>query len=145
MTAVSLNTVKGRVRALDGDSALIEVEQGGCGRCHEEGGCGGQNLTQMFCSDPRLYRVENRCQAVVGDRVTIATDVGNLRKTANLAYVWPLLAIIFGALLGTYVNGDMGAMFGAALGLALAYVYVGSKSSRAGNSPESGSYIVSRE
>lgn len=99
-------TVRGVVRALDGDDALVEVEQGGCGRCHEEGGCGGQQLTQMFCSGPKSYRAENTIGAHVGDRVVVATSPGSIRRTANLAYGMPLLGAIGGALAGMFLGGD---------------------------------------
>lgn len=89
-------TIRAVVRALDGAHADVEVEQGGCGRCHEKGGCGGQQLTQMFCSGPKTYRVSNTVGAEVGDSVTIAIAAGSVRKTANLAYILPLTATITG-------------------------------------------------
>lgn len=119
-----LITVRGVVRALEGGDALVEVEQGGCGRCHEEGGCGGQQLTQMFCSGPKSYRAENTIGAGIGDRVVVATPAGSVRRTANLAYGAPLLGAIGGALVGMPIGGDPGAMVGAVCGLLAALVYV---------------------
>lgn len=119
------NTVRGTVRQLLDGIALVEVEQGGCGRCHEKGGCGGQQLTQMFCSGPRHYRVANDDAEVrVGDRVTIAVPAGSIRQTANLAYILPLTAAIVGALIGMPLGGDPGAMIGALAGLVIAFLYV---------------------
>lgn len=120
----NLITVRGVVRALDGDEALVEVEQGGCGRCHEEGGCGGQQLTQMFCSGPKSYRAENAVGAAVGDRVTVATLAGDIRKTANLAYGLPLLATILGAVFGMSVAGDLGGIGGAIVGVLGAFGFI---------------------
>src|SRR5574343_1426749 len=117
-------TIRGIVRGLDGEKALVEVEQGGCGRCHEEGGCGGQQLTQMFCSGPKIYQVENTCGAAVGERVTIAIAAGTVARTANLAYGTPLLGAIVGALAGTAVGGDLGGITGAAAGLVAAYIFI---------------------
>ena len=45
---VEQTTIRGVVRSLDGENAIVEPDQGGCGRCHEKGGCGGQQLTQIF-------------------------------------------------------------------------------------------------
>jgi sigma-E factor negative regulatory protein RseC len=118
------STVHATVRALDGQLALVEVEAGGCGRCHEKGGCGGQQLTQMFCRGPKTYQVDNPLGAVVGDRVTVAIAGGSVRRTANLAYGAPLTAVILGAALGTPLGGDLGAMLGAATGLVLSFIYV---------------------
>jgi sigma-E factor negative regulatory protein RseC len=137
-------TVRGVVRTLDGDDALVEVEQGGCGRCHEEGGCGGQQLTQMFCSGPKSYRAENTIGADVGDRVVVATSPGSIRRTANLAYGMPLLGAIGGALAGMYLGGDAGAMLGAAGGLIMALGYVRFRTRQDTGSIQSRPRLVSR-
>lgn len=118
------STIRAVVRSVDGDQALVEVEQGGCGRCHEKGGCGGQHLTQMFCSGPKTYRVDNLVAASVGERVTVAIAAGSVRRTANLAYGVPLLSVLIGATLGTQIGGDLGAVLGAGGGLVLSVFYV---------------------
>lgn len=123
-TGQQSSTVKAIVRARDGQIALVEVEAGGCGRCHEKGGCGGQNLTQMFCNGPKTYQVDNLLGASIGDRVTVAIAEGSVCRTANLAYVLPLTATIAGAVLGFFLGGDFAAMAGALSGLGLAMIYV---------------------
>ncbi|UCV13114.1 SoxR reducing system RseC family protein [Dechloromonas denitrificans] len=122
-TPTESSTVRAVVRALDATQAVVEVESGGCGRCHEEGGCGGQNLTQMFCAGPKTYRVDNAIGASVGDRVTVAIAPGSVRRVANLAYGVPLTATIAGAALGAQY-GDVGSMLGAVSALLLAVLYV---------------------
>ncbi len=141
---MEMNVVKARVHVLDGAYALVEVEQGGCGRCHEEGGCGGQHLTQMFCSGPKTFRVENTCGAIVGDRVTVATSAGSVRRTANLAYVLPLLSAIAGAIIGTFLAGDVGAVLGMLLSLAAAFAWVRLRSRAALDAALGQPHIVSR-
>lgn len=113
-------TIRAVVRAVDGDEAIVEVVQGGCGRCHEKGGCGGQSLTQMMCSGPRTYRVAN-AGAQVGDTVTVAVPQGTVTRSANLAYVLPLCGLILGALAGMSWGGDPGAIGGGGVGLLAAW------------------------
>ena len=137
------NTVRATVREIRDGLALVEVEQGGCGRCHEKGGCGGQQLTQMFCSGPRQYRVANDVGAQVGDQVTIALAAGSIRKSANLAYILPLTAAIAGALLGMPLGGDPGAMIGAAVGLLLAFLHIRRQAARPVDDPAFHPHIVS--
>ena len=138
------NTIRAVVRALDGKEAVVEVEGGGCGRCHEKGGCGGQHLTQMFCNGPKTYRVDNPLQAAVGDRVTVAISSGSVRRTANLAYGAPLLLSILGAVAGTWLADDLGGMLGALAGLLTAFAYIHFRT-RGGLGNVSGRpYIVSR-
>ena len=118
------STVRAIVREINQADALVEVEQGGCGRCHDPGGCGGQQLTRMFCSTPKTYRVANEIGAGIGDHVTIAIAAGSVRRSANLAYVLPLTATIAGAVLGMLLGDDPGAMLGAVAGLFIAFLHV---------------------
>lgn len=139
-----INSVTGVVRALDGQEAIVEVEQGGCGRCHEKGGCGGQHLSQMFCSKAKTYKVANPNGAEVGERVLIGMSSGSIRYSANLAYGLPLLGLILGALFGMNIAGDPGAILGGGVGLLLAWLLVRQKIDvRAGNR-EIRPYIISR-
>lgn len=139
-----LITIRGVVRALEGSNALVEVEQGGCGRCHEEGGCGGQQLTQMFCGGPKSYLAENSIGAGVGDHVVVATVPGSVRRTANLAYGIPLLGAIGGAFAGMPIGGDAGAVLGALAGLAIAFTYIRLRMNRKAGAVEHRPFIVSR-
>lgn len=122
--SIERTTVRAIVRSLDGNLAQVEVEHGGCGRCHETGGCGGQQLTQMFCGSPKTYQVENAIGATVGDRVTIGIVAGSVSRSANLAYILPLAATIAGAATGSSFGGDFGAMIGAGIGLSFAFLVV---------------------
>ncbi|UCV17478.1 SoxR reducing system RseC family protein [Ferribacterium limneticum] len=117
-------TIKAIVRTLDGKFANVEVEHGGCGRCHEEGGCGGQQLTQMFCGGQKTYRVENTIGADIGERVTIGIAAGSVSRTANFAYILPLTVTIVGAALGALFGSDLSAIIGAGIGLSIAFLYV---------------------
>ena len=137
-------TIRGIVRALDGEKALVEVEQGGCGRCHEEGGCGGQQLTQMFCSGPKTYQADNTIGAAVGDKVVVATAPGSVRRTANLAYGIPLIGAIGGAMVGMRLGGDVGGMLGALVGLLGAFAYIRLRTTQDAGSSLARPHIVSR-
>ncbi len=139
------STIRAVVRGLEGDFALVEVEQGGCGRCHEKGGCGGQHLTQMFCSGPKAWRVANTIGARQGERVLIAISEGSVRRVANLAYGLPLLAAISAAAVGSALADDAGAMVGAAFGLVAAFSYLRWRTRRpAIDNPVGQPHIVSR-
>lgn len=138
------STVRGLVRAVEGAEALVEVEQGGCGRCHEEGGCGGQNLTQMFAAGPKAYRVDNPLGAAPGERVLVAIEAGSVRRTANLAYGLPLLGIIGGAVLGTAWAGDPGGVAGALLGGGAVLLAVRRKTQAGAGNPAARPHIVDR-
>jgi len=138
------STVKAVVRAVDGVEAVVEVESGGCGRCHEKGGCGGQNLTQMFASGPKTYRVDNDFGATVGEHVIIAIAPGSVRQTANLAYGIPIVSSLAGAIAGSALADDLGAMLGAGLALILSFFYIRFHSGKSPGNIGGRPHIVSR-
>lgn len=138
------STIRATVRSLDGDEAIVEVEHGGCGRCHERGGCGGQQLTQMFCNGQKTYRVENSLGAEVGDSVVVAIAAGNVRRVANLAYGLPLVAVILGAVAGSHFFGNPGAIAGVGVGLLLAYSYIRIRSVGGAETSFGRPHIISR-
>ena len=111
----------GTVTALDDDSAFVRISDKGCGRCHEEGGCGGNNLTQMLCATPKVYKVLNPRNARVGDTVVIVMENAVVVRGALVAYVLPLLALFVGAGLGAVFFGDTGSMIGAGVGVVSAW------------------------
>ena len=102
----------GTVIEVDGDHAVVRLDETGCGRCQEEGGCGGHNIGTMLCATPRSFRLANPDHKQVGDRVHIVIADGALRRGAMLAYGWPLLALLAGAFAGSAVAGDAGAIAG---------------------------------
>ena len=108
---------KGTITAVNGDTAEVLMDETGCCRCHEEGGCGGHNLGKMLCASPRLFQVLNPGKSAVGDRVTIVVAEGAVRRSALLVYVVPLLALLVGALGGSALAGEVGAIVGAVGGL----------------------------
>lgn len=112
---------KGMITALDGEYALVRIDDTGCGRCHEPGGCGGVNIGKMLCAPPQVFRVLNRGKRDVNEHVSIAIPEGAVRRGAFLAYGLPLLMLLAGAFIGAGVAGDPGAIIGAVGGLVLAF------------------------
>lgn len=117
--------IETRVVGLDGSYALVAPPEGGCGRCGESGGCGGQHI-QLNCSSRRAFRVLNTMDARPGDRVVIVVARGVVSRSAFLLYGFPLLALLLGALLGHFwlQHGDWGAVAGALSGLLVSWFFI---------------------
>lgn len=130
MTTPEVQTIRAVVRAIDGSEALVEVEEGGCGRCHEKGGCGGQNLSRALCGGPRSFWVTNGIGALVGEQVTVSIGAGAIRHGANVAYVIPLLAALGGAGTGMLLGGEGAAIAGMMAGLVLGFFHLRKKTGR---------------
>lgn len=106
--------------------ALVQAEQGsGCEQCDGKG-CGSSKLTQMFCSTPRQFQVDNPIDARVGDQVIVGVANGAVLRGIGLVYLLPLLAMIAGATLGSVSVApelsDTYAAAGALAGLLVGFV-----------------------
>lgn len=94
----------------------------GCSACDGKG-CGSGKLTQLFCSRPRQFKVDNRIHAGVGDEVVISIPDGAVLRGIGLVYLLPLVLLFAGAALADG-QGDaytaIGAFSGLVIGFALA-------------------------
>ena len=125
-------------QTLQGPEGLLLVRlefesSGGCGRCHETGGCGGISLAQPLCSTPKSIVVSDPIGLSVGNQVRVSIPDGMLSRGITRTYVIPLLLFFIGSLLGAsvlpawlpiqwQVTSDVGAMMGAGIGLIAAWV-----------------------
>lgn len=117
-----MTEAQGTVVAIDGPYALIRRDETGCGRCHEEGGCGGNSLGKMFCNTPQTYRVLNPGNSCVGDRVVVVVAKETIRKGVVFVYLMPLSALFAGAFGGLVAFGEFGAILGSLAGLCCAWL-----------------------
>lgn len=102
-----MNRIPATVRDVEGDQALVETEPGGgCGHCHEPGGCRSGLIGGMFASGPRLFRVPNTIQAVRGERVSMCIPDGSVLKGAVTGYLIPVFALVMGAFLAGIVSSE---------------------------------------
>ncbi|MFA6062206.1 MAG: SoxR reducing system RseC family protein [Gallionella sp.] len=77
--------------------AQVQAHQGnGCSVCNGKG-CGSGKLTQLFCSKPRQFRVDNRINASVGDQVIVSVPEGAVLRGVGLVYLLPLVLLFGGA------------------------------------------------
>lgn len=112
---------------VNGQHALVQANQGnGCEQCNGKG-CGTGKLSQMFCSKPRQFEVENPIDAGVGDEVIVSVADGAVLHGIGLVYLLPLALLLLGAVLGSAWAEQPGqrdgyAGMGAALGLLLGFV-----------------------
>ena len=106
--------------------ALVQASQAsGCEQCDGKG-CGTGKLAQLFCSKPRLFQVDNKIDANVGDQVIISVAEGAVLRGIGLVYMLPLLLSLGGAVFGDTLALQVGqrdgyAAVGALLGLALGF------------------------
>lgn len=112
---------------VDGQRALVQASQGGgCGQCSGKG-CGTAKLSQLFCSKPRQFQVDNPINAHVGDQVVVSVADGAVLHGIGLLYLLPLLSLAAGATLGNVAaeqveQRDGYAAAGALIGLVCGFI-----------------------
>jgi sigma-E factor negative regulatory protein RseC len=112
----------------DGQYALVQANQAnGCEQCNGKG-CGAGKLSQLFCSKPREFRVDNQINASVGDQVIISVAEGAVLRGIGLVYLLPLMLLLVGAILGNVWAEQIGqrdgyAAVGALFGLAVGFAF----------------------
>jgi len=104
----------GVVERIDGDSAWVRLTeiQGGCGRCHEPGGCGGARIAHAFGSPNDVFEVRTASSVNVGQSVLLVADEGAALSAAVLSYGVPTMAVLACVGVGTWVAGEAGALVG---------------------------------
>jgi len=118
------------VRQVEGSDAVIELagRAGGCGRCHEPGGCGGSSVIgQVFGPRCSVFRVPNTIDARPGEQVVVELGERDMLRAALMVYFLPILMLVAGAFLGLTLAeaaGDRAAFLGGALGFLAALVAV---------------------
>lgn len=121
---------------VQGREALVEATGGGgCGHCSSEKGCGSGKLSQLFCSKPRQFKVNNTVNASVGAEVQITLQDGVLLRGAVLMYVVPLSLLLSGGMLGAHWAHDVAsrdgyAAMGSLLGLLVGFLIARGLSNR---------------
>jgi len=124
-----MNTVAGTVTSATAEYVTVEFDESlGCRACVSGAGCGLGPLLRLFVgSGARSIRLPNLPAAPLrsGDRIRVAVAGRTLALYAGLAYVWPLVCIVGGAMIGMAAvprGGDFAAVAGAMIGAAAAWL-----------------------
>jgi sigma-E factor negative regulatory protein RseC len=119
-----------RVVQVEGEVAYVAAErEAGCSSCSASGGCGVTALGKMFGVKPKLFQALNPIGALTGEQVVIGLEEGALLKGSIAVYLVPLLLLVGGAGVASYLGTDAGtrdgyAVLGAGVGLLLGMVWL---------------------
>lgn len=80
------------------------TRSGACKHCSAKDSC-----TTQGSGESMLIKVENQVAARIGDRVVLTLKTASLLKAAFLIYIFPILAMLVGAIIGSYVAGRIDA------------------------------------
>lgn len=117
-----MNTCGARVVDLIGSDAVVELEarRHACAQCPKPGGCHG--ALDGLADNTRRLRLPNRIDARIGDEVSVTVAEGMVWRASLFSYLIPIALAIAGAALGQGRGGDLAAIVGMLLGLAVGLV-----------------------
>ncbi|MBQ8536234.1 MAG: SoxR reducing system RseC family protein [Clostridia bacterium] len=102
----------GEVIAIEKGRLLVEFcRPTACEKC---GGCEGGQKARMLVKG----------QANIGDWVVVSLPTAQVMKASAMAYLWPLVALMAGLVIGNSLGGNVGALIGGIGGLALAMIAI---------------------
>ena len=96
-------TERGIVETVAGDRAVVRIAQSSsCASCESRAACG-------MVSDKEIrVEVRNELRAKAGDLVEISMPAPSLFKMGMVVYLFPVLALILGAVAGSLVAARLG-------------------------------------
>ena len=132
-------TEQGIVIKIDSSAAWVKtVKSGACKGCTARGSC-----HSLGGGDDVEVKAINDAGAKVGDRIVLSIETSSLLKATFLLYVFPILVLIAGALMGQGVAPYIGVNpsgFAAVVGFALFFAAVFLMKSKANKLAEKNEY-----
>jgi sigma-E factor negative regulatory protein RseC len=114
------------VRVVSADSGIAQVEptaQSGCGGCASKSSCGVSGLGKYFSHNRKAIAVPCDASVQAGDELQLHMSEGDLLKAGLLAYLLPtVLALVGAGIAAAFGLGDVGAVLGAANGMAVGFL-----------------------
>jgi sigma-E factor negative regulatory protein RseC len=98
---------RGIVQRVEAGQAIVAMETAGCSSCGQGSSCG---IGKMAAGRPAtLLTLPASPDLKAGDLVSIALPESRLTLSALLGYLFPAFAMMFGAWIGTVLDGSDGA------------------------------------
>jgi sigma-E factor negative regulatory protein RseC len=111
------------VSSADGIAQVLPTEKSGCGGCASSSSCGVSGLGKYFAHGRKTIAVQCDANVRAGDELQLSMSEGDLLKAGLLAYLLPTVLALAGAGIAAALGmGDIGAVLGAASGMAFGFL-----------------------
>ena len=111
------------ISAADGVAHVESAAQSGCGGCQSRNSCGVSGLGKYFSSTRKAIAVKCDSDVRAGDELQLSLSEGDMLKAGLLAYLLPsVLALVGAGVAAGYGFGDVVAVFGAGMGMAVGFL-----------------------
>ncbi|HCI13305.1 MAG: hypothetical protein A2063_11220 [Gallionellales bacterium GWA2_60_142] len=107
----------------DGKAQVEPTAESGCGGCASKSSCGVSGLGKYFSHNRKPIAVPCDANVQAGDELHLSMSEGDLLKAGLLAYLLPTVLALAGAgIAASFGLGDIGAVLGAANGMAAGFL-----------------------
>jgi len=107
----------------DGKAQVAPTAESGCGGCASKSSCGVSGMGKYFSHNRKAIAVPCDANVQVGDELHLSMSEGDLLKAGLLAYLLPtVLALVGAGIAASFGLGDIGAVLGAANGMAAGFL-----------------------
>ncbi|MDZ4201408.1 MAG: SoxR reducing system RseC family protein [Gallionella sp.] len=111
------------VSSADGIAQVLPTEKSGCGGCASSSRCGVSGLGKYFAHGRKTIAVQCDANVRAGDELHLNMSEGDLLKAGMMAYLLPTVLALAGAGIAAALEfGDVGAVLGAASGMAAGFL-----------------------
>ncbi len=95
------------VTGIEGSWALIQMQRASvCSHCELNSGCGMGAIGRLLGRRSKPVMIANEHQLKAGDEITLGLPEGAFLKASLLIYGLPLLALMVGGLLASWIIGE---------------------------------------
>ncbi|BAO44052.1 SoxR reducing system RseC family protein [Thiolapillus brandeum] len=91
----------------NGLAEVLTQRKSACGSCAAKNGCGTSLVESLFPQRSRAFLAKNEVGAKEGDQVILGLDEAALQMASLLVYLVPILGLIAGAMLGTWLGSKL--------------------------------------
>lgn len=102
----------------NGQVLVATQRQSGCGSCQSKTSCGAKALNNTTLQQT-MNADANGHSLAINDVVVLGMAESIIWQGMLQLYVWPLIALSVGGVLGQYLAGELGAVIGAIVGLSV--------------------------
>lgn len=116
------------ITSINQEGAWVEgMQQSACGTCRAKAGCGQHTMSQLGRKISLWLPLSGLPETVpaeslrIGQQVVVGLPEGAILRSTLVLYGVPLLALVFGAIIGHAVWGEVGSIILSVLALALGF------------------------
>jgi sigma-E factor negative regulatory protein RseC len=111
------------IASITDSGAWVEgMQQSACGSCSAKAGCGQHTMSQLGRKVTLWLPLQAAEEFKVGQQVVVGLPEGAILRSTLVLYGSPLIALVFGAIVGHFAWGELGSIIISVLAMLLGFM-----------------------